>query len=122
MPGVALQHVHRQSELGEACEPGIAKPLGVAQLHGMSFGEGHLDQIAEGAQRPDVGGGRAGLVAAAVAGPLYEQEKPASVRVLGSHPVLLFNNDFGDLLVAEDSLRCDVDLAPRVSEPRQRVS
>lgn len=65
--------------------------------------------------------GRIRSVAPAVAHAPCEQKPSASVRVLGLYPPLLFGNDFGDLVINEDGVGCDIDLALRVAEPGQDV-
>ena len=52
VPGIALQHLDRQAELGETGEAGVAEPVGVAQPHRPARAIGDRDDVAELAQHP----------------------------------------------------------------------
>ena len=117
VPGVALQDVDGQAELGEPGQLGVPEPVGVAQLQPPALAVGDLDDVAELTQHPAVGARRVGLVAAPVAGALQEQEPRLQLGKAGRGPRLLFLDDRGDLAVDQDAVRRDVDLALGVAEP-----
>ena len=50
VPGIALQDVDGQAELGEPGELGVAEPVGVAEPDGPALAVGDLDDLAELAQ------------------------------------------------------------------------
>ena len=57
VPGIALQDVDRQAELGEAGQPGMTEPVGVAEPDRPSVAVGDLGDVAELAQHPVIGAG-----------------------------------------------------------------
>jgi hypothetical protein len=119
VPGVALQDVDGQPELGESGQLRVPEPVGVAELQPPAGAVGDLDDIAELAQHPLVGARRVGLVAAPVAGALHEQEPRRQRGKALPDPGLLFLDHRGDLAVHQDGVRRDVDLALCVPEPDQ---
>ena len=80
VPGIALQDVDGQAELGEPGQSGVAEPVGVAEPDGPVLAVGDLGDVAELAQDPVVGARGVGLAAAPVAGALDEQEPAAGCR------------------------------------------
>ena len=55
VPGIALQNLDRQPELGEASELGVAEPVGVAEPDRPARAVGDRDDLAELPQPPAVG-------------------------------------------------------------------
>ena len=47
VPGVALQHVHRQAEFGEPSKAGVPEPVRMAELDRASFGVPDINKLAE---------------------------------------------------------------------------
>ena len=65
VPGISLQDVDGQAELGEAGQPGVAEPVGVAEPDRHALAVGDRGDVAELPQHPVVGARCVGLVAAA---------------------------------------------------------
>ena len=54
VPGVALQHVHRQAEFGEPSKASVPESVRVAELDRASFGVPDINKFAESLQRSSV--------------------------------------------------------------------
>jgi hypothetical protein len=118
VPGVALQDVDGQPELGQAGQLGVPEPVRAAQPDRPPLAVGDLDDIAELAQHPGVGARRVGLGGGAVAQALSEQEAWLDVGKPLPDPLLLLLDDLCDLAVNEDVVRCGLDLGLGVVEAR----
>ena len=119
VPGVALQDVDGQAELGEPGQLGVPEPVGVAQLHRLGPWLSVIcDEVAELAQHPVVGARWVGLVAACGCRCAARTGTAARRRGTASWTHRCCSSmTCGDLAVDEDGVRCDVDLALGVAEP-----
>jgi hypothetical protein len=115
--GIALQDVDRQPEFGKTGQLGVPESVGMAEPDRSALAVGDLQQVAELAQHPVVGAGGIRSVAAAVPGASEEQELRVGVGEVCTDPCLLFLDHRDDVLVDQDAVRCDVDLALGVGEP-----
>lgn len=117
VPGIALQDMHGQPELGEPGQLGVPEPVGVAETDGPALAVSDLNDLAELAQPERVGARRVGLGASPVSGELKEQVPGLDAGEPVPDPLLLFLDDRHDLGVDQDGVGRDVDFGLGVAEP-----
>jgi hypothetical protein len=118
MPGVALQHVHRQAEFGEPSKASVPKSVRVAELDRASFGVPDINKLAESLQRSSVYAFVDGLIAVRVAQAAGKQVARCRTGVSGTYCLLLLLDDRDNFGIDEDGVWSPIDLGLRVAESR----